>query len=204
MQTHSESADARRVKTLERLLETTIAIMAEPDVATLLGRVVLEARRCTNAEAGTLFIREGAFLDFSIVQNDHLERVLGPGGLKGLFENARLAVHEPSLASYVAQHGQVLNLPDVYTLTADAPYRFDAAWDAKNYYRTRSMLVVPLMDRAGNNLGVLELINARDERGESVAFPASDEPIVRALAAHAALALENARLTELSFVDALT
>src|SRR5206468_4567525 len=55
-----------------------------------------------------------------------------------------------------------------------------------------------------NNVGVLQLINARDDAGATVPFAASDEALVRALAAHAAIAIENTRLAELSFVDALT
>jgi diguanylate cyclase (GGDEF)-like protein len=196
--------EARRAAALERLLHVNIAIMAEPDAARLMNRVVLEARTFTNAEAGTLFIRQGADLTFAVVQNERLVRVIGPRGLKALLEGARLPVEQPSLAGYTARTGEVLNIPDAYEIPADAPYHFDAAWDTKNYYHTQSVLLVPLTDRAGNNVGVLQLINARDDAGATVPFAASDEALVRALAAHAAIAIENTRLAELSFVDALT
>jgi diguanylate cyclase (GGDEF)-like protein len=194
----------RRAQALERLLELNLAIMEEPDATALMNRVVAEARRFTNAEAGTLFLRQGADLAFAVVQNDHLVRIVGPRGLKALLEGARLPVDRPSLAGFTARTGEVLNIPNAYEIAEDAPYRFDAAWDTKNYYHTRSVLLVPLTDRAGNNVGVLQLINARDEHGEVIPFARADEPLVRALAAQAALAIENSRLAELSFVDALT
>lgn len=43
----------------------------------LLERIVAEARRFTNAEAGTLFLREGSVLRFAVVQNEVLEARLG-------------------------------------------------------------------------------------------------------------------------------
>lgn len=53
-------------------------------------------------------------------------------------------------------------------------------------------------------MGVLQLINARDEGGEVAAFDAEYEGLVRSLASQAAVALRNARLEELSFKDPLT
>jgi diguanylate cyclase (GGDEF)-like protein len=197
-------AAERRTEALERLLQLNLAIMEEPDATALMNRVVTEARRFTNAEAGTLFLRQGADLAFAVVQNDHLVRIVGPRGLKALLEGSRLPVDRPSLAGYTARTGDVLNIPNAYEIPKESPYHFDAAWDTKNYYHTQSVLLVPLTDRAGNNVGVLQLINARDEAGVVMPFAADDEPLVRALAAQAALAIENSRLAELSFVDALT
>src|SRR6266513_1879440 len=57
---------------------------------------------------------------------------------------------------------------------------------------------------AGHIVGVLELLNARDEGGASVPFDPADERLIRALAAQAAVAIRNAQLEDLSFKDALT
>src|SRR5206468_5493907 len=54
-----------------------------------------------------------------------------------------------------------------------------------------------------NVLGVLELINAMDD-GRVLPFDPQYEPLVRALAAQAAVAIRNARLEDLSLKDALT
>ena len=57
-----------------------------------------------------------------------------------------------------------------------------------------STLVVPLRERTGDVIGVLALMNARDEHERVVPFDADDERLVPSLAAHAAAALHNARV----------
>jgi diguanylate cyclase (GGDEF)-like protein len=194
----------RRAYALEQLVAISIAVMQGADLGVLMRRVTLEARRVTNAEAGTLFLRQGPNLVFTVAQNDVLMRTLGDQGLKDLFQDARLPVDEPSLAGFTARTGQILSVADAYSLPPDAPYHFNAAWDRKSGYRTGSVLLVPLTEPGGNNVGVLELINARDETGRVVAFNPDDEALVRALSAQVAAAIENARLRKLSFGDPLT
>ena len=59
------------------LVQIGITLTSEQDLGTLLERILTEARRFTRAEAGTLFLREGDQLRFSVVQNDKLARDLG-------------------------------------------------------------------------------------------------------------------------------
>jgi diguanylate cyclase (GGDEF)-like protein len=195
---------ARRTRALEALVEIGIGVMTEGDLSSLIERVVLEARRFTNAEAGTLFIRRGLSLTVAVIQNDRLATSINIEGMKARLEHEHLGADAKSLAGFVASSGQTLRLADVHTLPANAPYEFNPRWDAKTKYRTQSALVIPLTDRAGNNVGVLELINALDDDGNAVAFAATDEQLVRALGTQATIAIDHARLTEMSFVDAGT
>src|SRR3989441_13058284 len=185
------------------LVQIGITLTSEHDLDILLERILIEARRFTRAEAGTLFLREGDQLRFAVVQNDRLARELGEPEMKRLFQEQPLKLRELSLAGHVALTGDILNLHDPYTIPADRPYGFDVRVDARMNYRTQSILVVPLQDPSGNILGVLELINAMD-RGQIVPFDSQYESLVRSLAAQAAVALRNARLEDLSFKDALT
>ena len=126
-------------------------------------------------------------------------------GVRGQ-QGPALSLEAPDLPAFAVCSGEILNVPDVYALAPGAAYRFDPTWDRMSEHRTRSMLLIPLVGRAGYILGVLELRNALDEAGELTVFnpdPGS-ERVVRAFAAQAAVAIENSRLTELSFVDALT
>src|SRR5260370_1294418 len=60
--------------------------------------------------------------------------------------------------------------------TLDAPPSVcSPAWHLKNDYRTRSMLALPIRDARGDIIGVLQLINARDEAGALVPFSAGAE-----------------------------
>ncbi len=202
----NERADraGRRAQALEQLVEIGIAVASEPDLPALLERILREARRFTNAEAGTLFLLEGDGLRFAVAQNDLLARRLGEQGVVRRLRAEPLSLARPSLAGYVARTGSILNIPDAYQIPGDRPYAFQPGWDARNDYRTRSVLAVPLADRSGHVIGVLELINTLDPEGRPMPFDPEYEPLVRALAAQAAVAIVNLQLSDLSFKDPLT
>ena len=185
------------------LVQIGITLTSEQDLATLLERILTEARRFTRAEAGTLFLREADSLRFAVVQNDKLAKELGEEEMRRRLQVEPLSLRELSLAGHVALTGDILNLHDTYMIPPDRPYAHDSRVDARLNYRTQSILVVPLQDPAHNILGVLELINALD-RGRVVPFDSQYESLVRSLASQAAVALRNARLEDLSFKDALT
>src|SRR5438132_4892991 len=186
------------------LVQIGIALTSERDLATLLHRILTEARRFTHAEAGTLFLREKDELHFAVVQNDRLARRLGDPEMQRLLQSEPLKRSEPRLAGHVALMGEIVNLPDTYAIPPDRPYSFYPLFDVRCDYKTRSALVVPLQDPAGNIFGVLELINALDESGRVVPFDVEYEGLVRSLASQAAVAIRNARLEDLSLKDALT
>lgn len=194
----------RRAQALEQLVEIGIAVASEPNLPALLERILREARQFTNAEAATLFLLDGDNLRFAVAQNDVLARRLGEQGFGLSLRAEPLSLARPSLAGYVARTGSILNIPDAYQIPADRPYAFHPGWDARNNYCTRSVLAVPLADRRGHVIGVLELINTLDPEGRPVPFDREYEPLVRALAAHAAVAIVNLQLSDLSFKDPLT
>jgi diguanylate cyclase (GGDEF)-like protein len=189
---------------LKELIQIGIALTSERDLGLLLERIVAEARRFTHAEAGTLFLREGPALRFALVQNDVLEARLGRAATRARLQADVLPLDTRSLAGYVATTGVPLTLPDAYGVTADRPFAFNRGLDEKTQYCTRSVLVVPLQEMSGDVMGVLQLINARDDDGDVVPFDGEYEGLVRSLASQAAVALRNARLEELSFKDPLT
>src|SRR3989475_4227625 len=177
------------------LVQIGITLTSERDLSVLLERILREERRFRRAEAGTLFLRDGEQLRFAVVQNDRLSGELGTEEMRRQFEEQALDLREMSLAGHVALTGDILNLPERYAIPPDRPYSFDARVDARMNYRTESILVVPLQGPSGNILGVLELINALDG-GRVVPFAPQYEPLVRALAAQAAVAIRNARLED--------
>jgi GAF domain-containing protein len=182
----------RRADALEHLVEAGIAVMSEPTLPALLERILLEARRVTNAEAGTLFLLEGDELQFAIAQNDVLARRFGNQGVAPRLQAEEpLKLKVPSLAGHVARTGSILNIPDAYQIPDSRPYVFHPWWDARNDYQTLSVLAVPMANRQGNVIGVLELINALDADGRPAPFDALYEPLIRALAAQASLAITH-------------
>jgi len=182
------------------LVHIGISLTSERDLATLLERILTEARGFTRAEAGTLFLRTENELERAAVQNDRL----GGAGMGQRAAGQPLKLTEMSLAAYVALSGEVLNVPDVDVIPSGRPYAFNPAVDAQPGYETKSALVVPLQDPKGSVAGVLELINAVDETGSIVAFDPVLENLARSLASQATVAIRNARLEDLSFKDPLT
>lgn len=202
--TGSEPPDARGItERLKQLIAIGIALTSERDLSTLLERIVAEARHFTNAETGTLFLRDGDVLRVAATRTDARLDPLGGRERRHLAPEP-LALTKPSLAGYVALTGQLVNLPHAYQVTPGQPEAFEDPLDARFRARAGSVLVVPLQEPKGQVIGVLQLLNARDEAGALVPFAGEMEELVKALASQAAVAIHNARLEELSFKDPLT
>ncbi len=128
----------RGAQMVQDLLQLGIAISSEGELAPVLERIVTQARRFTGAEAATLFLREGGHLRFAVVQNEIKNRRLGDHEMQQRLEVERLPLDVPSLAGYVANSGEVVNVPEAYDIPSDAPYSFNWRVDLTTGYRTRN------------------------------------------------------------------
>ncbi len=183
----------------EEMLKTIEEIYHLKDLETLLDRILTEARRFTDADAGTIYLATKTHLHFNFTQND----TLFPNQHakeKYVYSKATLPINEKSIAGYVAVTGRTLLIDDVYRLGKDVPYVFNREFDDKSSYRTQSMLTVPIAARDNKLLGVLQLINARDRKGRVVPFSSDDTLYITQFANNAAYAIENAKLSrEMAF-----
>jgi HD-GYP domain-containing protein (c-di-GMP phosphodiesterase class II) len=194
---------ADRTQEIQALVDVGVALAAERDRDQLLEMILSRARALTQADAGSLYLVEPSVegrdvLKFVRAQND---------SVRSEFVERTLPLDDSSIAGFVARTGRPLNLADVRQLPAQAPYRFDPAFDEKYGYRSRSMLTVPLRTPQGRTIGVLQLLNRKKRvipdvgvtafiRVEVVPFDEENEEVARSLAAQAAVAEENRRLTE--------
>ncbi len=179
---------------LNEIIRLSTEFSSIKDIDILLERILLEARSCVNADAGTIYTREGDLLHFSHAQNDTLQSRL-PEGEKLIYKDFSIMIDESSIAGYVASTGEILNIPDVYKLPADCGYYFDVEFDKKANYRTRSMLTVPLRYETEDVIGVIQVINAKDETGNIIEFTDGDALFIRHFASTASIAMKNARMT---------
>ncbi|MFA5183642.1 MAG: sigma 54-interacting transcriptional regulator [Syntrophales bacterium] len=177
----------------QKLIEISIALSSETDLYKLLKKIIFELRVLTNADGGSLFLVSNGNLRFEVAQNNTL--ILAQGEDFQFFKQFEIPISEQSIAGYVALTGKILNIPDVYNLAEQLPYRFDPSFDLRNNYRTQSILAVPLKDHTGTVIGVLELINAMDEQGRAP-FSEAYENVVLSLASLAAVAINKARLIQ--------
>lgn len=164
------------------------------DLDILMERILTEARRFVNADAGSIYIRHGEALHFSYTQNDTLKGQLAADE-KLIYSVFTIPIDEKSIAGYVASTGRPLNIEDVYKIDPSKPFRFSKRFDEVSRYRTHSMLTIPLTNTKGDILGVLQVINAQDDRKRVVSFSESDEQMMAHFASTAAVALERAQMT---------
>ena len=181
-----------------------IALSKEQDLNQLLTLILTESRQFTSAEAGSLYVREGQQLRFSVSQNKVLEArkkaelkaqkrplEVVPSTFTGFY----VSLDKSSLAGYVGVTGKVLNIPDAYKIPPGKEYKFNRSFDEKNNYRTKSMLIVPMKDASANVVGVIQLINAH--KGKNIVpFDKHFENLVSSLASQAAIAIRNTMLTQ--------
>jgi HD-GYP domain-containing protein (c-di-GMP phosphodiesterase class II) len=121
-----------------------------------------------------------------------------------------------SISGYVAVTGEVLNIPDAYKIDPLAPYSFNPYFDRQHNYISRSMLVVPMKNHLDEIIGVIQLINSKEDhtgvrKYENEAYeiklesqsdfdkyvvPFDDRynSLMEAIAGQAAIAIENNRL----------
>ncbi len=193
----------RSQREMEELNRIGVALSSTRDINTLLNLILLKSREVTSADAGSLYLVEAVSdserrLRFKLTQNDS---VMFP------FTESAMPLSEQSMAGYVALHGEVINLPDVYQIPPDRPYRFNAKFDQDSHYRCRSMMTIPMKNAKNEILGVLQLINCKRNWGARLTstevidqevrpFSKSDVRQALSLASQAAVAYENSKLYE--------
>ena len=108
------------------------------------------------------------------------------------FKDLKLPIAEQSLAGYAAMHKKLLNVKDVYDEKELAKYsaqlRFLQEVDKRTGYRTKQMLVAPILDSSNGDLvGVIQVINNK----AGVPFTMLVEEGVKELAQTMAVALRQ-------------
>jgi type II secretory ATPase GspE/PulE/Tfp pilus assembly ATPase PilB-like protein len=108
------------------------------------------------------------------------------------FKDLKLPIAEQSIAGYAALNKKMLNLADVYDEKALVAYsthlRFLQDVDKRTGYRTRQMMVAPIVDSGTEDLiGVIQVINNKDNQP----FPAMVAEGVQELAQTLAVALRQ-------------
>ncbi|UUX94859.1 HD domain-containing phosphohydrolase [Aquabacterium sp. J223] len=177
---------------LDALVESGLRIAMERDRDRLLDHLLHEGQRLLHCDAGTMYlVGDDGHLHFARrTRGDRL-----PAASLPMFDaNGRPNAQYVSV--YTAVHNEPVAIDDVARET-----RFDLGgtrrFDAETGYRTVSMLTVPVAPRGGAPIGVLQFINALDrEGGGIVPFDRDAVQWVGALAAQAAVALDNLQLVE--------
>jgi len=160
--------------TLERLLEISSLMNSTLKLDELLGTIMAAATELTTAETSSLLLLDEEAGELSV------EVATGEPGEAVVLERVPAG---RGIAGWVVQNGEPLVVDD-----AKSDPRFYGEVDQKTGFETRTILAVPMRTRE-RTIGVIEVINKREG-----AFDDGDLKVATALASHAAIAVENARL----------
>jgi diguanylate cyclase (GGDEF)-like protein len=176
----------RRNADLEVLYETVKDLSSTLSVERVLQRLLDRTLEHLEAEIGSILL---------LGDDDRLRVMIAQGLPEDVVERTEMKIGE-GISGYVAQHGQPLIVEDV---EAHPTFR---RRNRERYY-TSTLISAPLV-RNGILLGVININN----KGNRTAFEPHDLRLLEAIAAHAAVALGNARKYEdtlrLSQIDGLT
>ena len=178
---------------LKKVLEVGISLSAEKDFNRLLEKILINVMEITNCDAGTLYLLYDNSLHFKIMRNDTMKTYQGGDGKDSGLPPVQLTRASVCALSIIEDKTIVIDNVrqcDEYDLTGPIKY------DAITGYYTCSMLVVPMKNRSGEQIGVLQLINAKDAEEKIVGFAKDLVPIVESLASEAAIAIQNARYVD--------
>jgi sigma-B regulation protein RsbU (phosphoserine phosphatase) len=157
---------------LYTLLESMKLINSTLDLDELLAIIMQEITINLHADRGTLYIVDETSREIwsKIAQGDkklEIRQAIGKG-----------------ISGHVAKTGESINIPDAYK-----DPRFNPAVDKKSGYRTRSILCLPVLDKTGKIIAVLQLLNKKNGR-----FNKKDQQFASVFADYISLAIQNAQL----------
>ena len=178
-----------------------LALSKEKDMDKLLEMILLEAKRISNADGGTLYMMtDDQRLKFSIMITDSLNiHMGGTSGKEIPFYPVKLYMddgqpNKTMIAANAGLTGDTINIPDAYKAKG-FDFSGTKSFDEKTGYRSKSFLTVPLKNHEDEIIGVLQLLNAQDIKTKKV-IPFSDsvQKSVEALSSQAAVAITNKNL----------
>jgi len=178
---------------LALLLEMSQALSSDIELDGVMGVIVDYATRIMGCERSSVFLLDK--------ESGELYSLVAQGlDVKELRFSAAAGI-----AGYVVRERVGLNIPDAYQ-----DPRFNPNIDKATGYHTVSVLCMPLQDRRGETQGVIQCLNRKGAQGRPVPFHHKDEVVLAAVAAQAAMYLDNSALRRKmdvlfeSFVEAIS
>ena len=180
---------------LNKVIPIGVSLSAEKDFNRLLETLVVEAQSFTHADAGSLYLVEDDKLRFVILRNTSLNMKMGgTSGTPITFYPVRMynedgSENRSNVVSYAALTRKRINIADAYEAEG-FDFSGTKAFDEKTRYRSKSFLTIPLENKQGKVMGVLQLINAKDPKTDEI-VPFEDDTVLEALILLATAALDG-------------
>ena len=183
---------------LKNLFKIAQTMQSELDPAILLEMIVEQAMKFTYADGATLYLLDNDKLVFKVSHNNTLNIHIDSLHTDVKWPDLPLYLDngEPNtqmVAALAALDKKTIMVSDVYEKNG-FDFSGTKEFDKTTGYRSESMLVVPLLNQDNETIGVLQLINKKNGKGETVTFDTFDQESTQALAAQASVAIVNSGL----------
>lgn len=207
---YNRLADSQRDQ--NDLIDIGKALSAEKNQDQLLRLILYLSKKMTGADAGSIYLVEEDDFGKKMLRFKYSHTFSRDIPL----EEFVMDINMDSISGYVACTGKVLNIPDAYVIDELAPYSFNPFFDRQHNYISRSMIVVPMKNHSDQIIGVIQLINSKEDLSGNIQYdnqafqikleakedfdkfvvPFDDKynGLVEAIAGQAAVAIENNRL----------
>lgn len=196
------------IKNYMEMAEIGIALTAEKDENKLLDKILSKIIDITYCDSGILYLQRNGMLEFGLMEyrslgikkglndalGDSIDLVLNEGldeeTCKDIIELPPIALDDNSICAYAARNKVLLNVDNVRSCK-DYDFTNQIKFDKKIKYKSKTMLILPLINAEDTLVGVIQLINAFDDEGNEGIFSQEDEYVLKTLGSQAAVAISN-------------
>lgn len=191
------------VEKIARLNEIGIALSSDRDPDSVCDRILKGAMELTSADGGSLYRMsdDHTELSFVIVATHSLDIYMGGASEKVInFPPVPLykdgAANKSNVVCCAVHDDCTINIDDAYHAEG-FDFSGTRKFDESTGYRTMSILTIPMKNHQGDIIGVLQLINAKDEAsGATRPFTNQDQQLAESLASQAAISMTTNKLIE--------
>lgn len=187
---------------IEQLNDIGQLISEEKDFQVVMKKILTTAKKLSSADAGTFYLlsSDKKSLEFTAIQTDSLGINLSKA--EGTISWPNLPLYKDNgennninISVNCALNNKLINIKDVYD-SQEFDFQGPKSFDKTQGYRTKSMLVVPMKSYDDTVIGVLQLINKKDSKENSIPFKKADEKLILSMASQAAISITQARLVQ--------
>jgi HD-GYP domain-containing protein (c-di-GMP phosphodiesterase class II) len=188
---------------IKNLSEIGVALSKEKDRGKILETILLEAKRISSADGGTIYMKtDDNRLKFEIMMTDSLGIHFGGTSAEPMPDTIYpVKLYNPetnqpnykNVSAYAALTGETVNIKDAYK---EKGFDFSGTkgWDKRHGYRSKSFLTVPMKNHEDNIIGVLQLLNTKNPSTGEIASFSTSIKMIESLASQAAIVITNKNL----------
>lgn len=188
-----------KIKVLNKI---GLAFSTEKDIDRLFEMILQETINLTGADAGSIYMVDRIDgIDVMVFKN------FINFSSRSDFKGESLRIDESSLAGYVALHGEAIVMNDLDEEGQSYPFKINKSYDKRLQYKTQNVLTVPMKNNANEVLGVLQILNKKDQTdmellvesdfiNHVIPFDEDDIDIIMSLASQTAILVERLSLNQ--------